>query len=196
MLIVQKPGIRSLKQYSDHLKQLPDNDKMSRFGYKVNDYGIDQLMLNIAYDHQDHELWQVVNMVGRDYDSTTDEVVGWGHMARDHGCWELAVSVNANYQRRGVGGRLIAEMLEWAKVQHISEVFMHCIEDNRVIQHLAQKHGLKTRVRSPGERTASIEVPEPSLTEVNSQRWKEHMSIMSEYTRLRQQLSDLWFKLQ
>lgn len=196
MLIVQKPGIRSLKQYGDHLKQLPDNDKLSRFGYKVNDYGIDQLILNIAYHPDDHELWQVVNMVGRDYDSTTDQVVGWGHMARGHGSWELAVSVNADYQRRGVGGRLIGEMLEWAKVQHINEVFMHCIEDNRVIQHLAQKHGLKTRTRSPGERTASIEVPEPSITEVNSQRWKEHMSIMAEYSRLRQQLSDLWFKPQ
>ena len=188
MIIIQKPGIRSLKQYSDHLKQLPDNDKLSRFGYKVNDYGIDQLMLNIAYDHEDHELWQAVE---------GDSVIGWGHMVKDHNnVWELAVSVDANHQRKGVGGRLIGEMLEWAKFHHISEVFMHCIEDNRVIQHLALKHGLKTRTRSAGERTASIEVPEPSLLEANSQLWKEHMLIMAEYSRLRQRLSDLWFKPQ
>lgn len=186
MITISKPGIRYLKEYSQHLKQLPEQDKISRFGYKAGDYAVDQLMLRLAYDHKDHELWQAVD---------GDEIVGWGHMARDHNdVWELAVSVSHDHQRKGIGDRLIAEMLAWAKFHQIDEVFMHCIEENRVIQHLAQKHGLKTRERAAGERTAAIEVPLPSFMEANSQLWKEHSEIMDEYARLRTRLQDLWFK--
>jgi hypothetical protein len=69
---------------------------------------------------------------------------------------------------------------------------MHCIEDNRVIQHLAQKHELKTRERGQGERTAAIEVPEPSFFENQQQLLKEQAEIVNEITRLRGKLTNLW----
>lgn len=69
---------------------------------------------------------------------------------------------------------------------------MHCIEDNRVIQHLALKNELKTRSRGDGERTAAIEVPEPSFLEANSQLWKEQKEIFNEFGKLRNRLTQLW----
>ena len=69
---------------------------------------------------------------------------------------------------------------------------MHCIENNRVIQHLAKKHELKTRDKGDGERTAAIEVPEPNFVEANTQLFKEQAEIVAEITRLRGKLANLW----
>lgn len=186
MISIKIPGISSLKDYSEHLKSLPEEDKFNRFGYKASDYAIDQLILDIVYHSDDHEMWVATDDM---------KIVGWAHMARDEEAWELAVSVIPEYQGRGIGSQLIAEMIDWAKIHHIPEVYMHCIESNKVIQHLASKHNLKTRERGGGERTAAMEVPEPTFLDVNGHLWKEHMDIMTEYAKLRQKLSDLWFKV-
>jgi len=181
---VHHTSIYKISEYSRHLKSLTDEDKYSRFGYLISDYNIDQLILNMCYNHKDHELW---------YARTDEMRVGWGHMARnDDGSWELAVSVEHEYQRQGIGDQLITEMLNWAKFHHIPEVYMFCIEDNKVIQHLAQKHDLKTRSKGDGERTASLEVPDATVFEANAQLWKEHNEIMVEFAKLRKRYTELW----
>ena len=184
-MFIEPVDIYNLNDYAKHLKALPEQDKIYRFGYKINDYSIDQLMLQIAYNPEDHKLWIAKNLDG--------QIVGWGHMAQEANAWELAVSVNRDYQNNGIGSKLIFEMLEWAKFHDVQEVFMHCIEDNRPIQHLAKKYGLKTRTRGAGERTAALEIPEPSFFEANKQLWKEHSAILNDYAELRRRLTELWF---
>jgi GNAT superfamily N-acetyltransferase len=138
----------------------------------------------MCYHPHDHELW---------YARDDGERVGWGHMAKnDDGSWELAVSVNHDFQRQGIGNQLITEMLAWAKFHHITEVYMHCIEDNRVIQHLANKNELRTRSRGDGERTAAIEVPQPTLIEINEQIWKEQTEIFNDIGKLQAKLTSVW----
>lgn len=184
MMQIHHTNIYKIGQYSAHLKALTPEDKISRFGYPASDHSIDQLVLNMCYHPADHELW---------YARDDGERVGWGHMAKnDDGSWELAVSVNKDYQRQGIGNQLITEMLAWAKFHHITEVYMHCIEGNRVIQHLAIKNELRTRSCGDGERTASIEVPQPTLLETNSQMFKEQKEIFDEFGKLRNRLAKLW----
>lgn len=184
MIYTYRTNIYKIHDYSRHLKNLTDEDKISRFGYLITDYMIDKLILDMCYHPSEHELW---------YARTDDTRVGWGHLARNpDNSWELAVSVDKEYQRRGIGDKLITEMLEFAKFHKIPEVYMHCIEDNRVIQHLAEKHELKTRERGAGERTAALEVPEPTFVELNTQRWKEQNEILKEMGKLRKRLTSLW----
>lgn len=184
MIYIHHTNIYKIHDYSQHLKNLTNEDKVSRFGYAASNHSIDQMILNMCYNPSEHELW---------YARTEDQRVGWGHLAKNSdGSWELAVSVQHDYQRKGIGNQLITEMLEFAKFHKITEVFMHCIEDNRIIQHLSAKNNMKTRYRSGGERTASIEVPPPNAYEVNSQLWKEHNEIMGEYGKLRNRLTELW----
>ena len=186
MFTVQRARLHDIGMYGKHLKELSDVDKLNRFGYNASNFTIDQLILNIVYHPRDHEMW-----VALDDDTETD--CGWGHMAKNEdGTWELAVSVDSDFQRKGVGSKLIAEMLAWAKFHKISEVYMHCIEDNRVIQHLATKHKLKTKERGGGERTAAIEVPMPNVMEAYEQMWKEHLEITEQLGNLRAKLFKLW----
>jgi GNAT superfamily N-acetyltransferase len=184
MITVQHGNIYKISDYARHLKNLSEEDRYSRFGYHASDYNIDQFILQMCYHPKDHELWFARN---------DDSRVGWGHMAKNQdGSWELAVSVDVEYQRQGVANMLMKEMLVWSKFHSIPEVYMHCIENNRVIQHLAQKHELKTRDKGDGERTAAIEVPEPNFVEVNTQLFKEQAEIVSEINRLRGKLASLW----
>ena len=68
---------------------------------------------------------------------------------------------------------------------------MHCIEDNKVIQHLAAKHKLTIRERSQGERTAALELPDPSWFDINSQYWKEYSKLFDDFAELRQRATKL-----
>jgi len=184
MIYIQHTTIYKMNEYGKHLKSLPMEDRYSRFGYQASDYNIDQLILGMCYHPDDHELW---------YARTDERRVGWGHMAKNtDGSWELAVSVDHEYQRQGVGDKLITEMLNFAKFHKIPEVYMHCIEDNKVIQHLAKKHDLKTKSKGDGERTAALEVPSANVFESNAQLWKEHNEIMTEFARLRKRYNELW----
>ena len=184
MMQIHHTNIYQIGDYSRHLKALTPEDKVSRFGYPASDHAIDQLILNMCYHPNDHELW---------YARDDGDRVGWGHMANNaDGSWELAVSVNKDFQRQGIGHQLISEMLAWAKFHKISEVYMHCIEDNKVIQHLANKNELRTRSRGDGERTAAIEVPNPSFFEANAQLFKEQKEIFDEFGKLRNRLTKLW----
>lgn len=184
MIYIHHTNIYKIHDYSQHLKNLTIADKISRFGYQASDYSIDQMILSMCYNPSEHELW---------YARTEDQRVGWGHLAKNHdGSWELAVSVQNEYQRQGIGNQLINEMLEFAKFHKITEVYMHCIEDNRVIQHLANKNDLKTRQRGDGERIAALEIPEPTILEANTQLWKEQTEIFKEFGKLRNRLTQLW----
>lgn len=183
-IIVKKTSLHRLGEYGKHLKALPDEDKFSRFGYMPSDYIIDQLILRMVYNHTDNELW---------YAKIDDEIVGWGHMAKaSDTTWELALSIEKNHQRKGIGNKLIEEMIRWAKFNDINEVFMHCIEQNRVVQHLARKNNLTTRSREPGERTAVIEVPNPTISELGQQFWKEQKEIFVQLDRLGKRFAELW----
>ena len=181
---IHHTNIYKIGQYSSHLKSLDQEDKISRFGYPASDHSIDQMVLNMCYHPADHELW---------YARDDGNRVGWGHLAKnDDDSWELAVSVEKAFQRQGIGNQLIVEMLAWAKFHHIHHVYLQCIEGNRVIQHLANKNELKTRSIGGGERTASIELSEPTLLESNTQLFKEQKEIFDEFGKLRNRLTKLW----
>ena len=126
MITIQHGNIYKISDYARHLKNLSEDDRYSRFGHPASDYNIDQLILQMCYHPADHELWFARN---------DEQRVGWGHMAKNQdGTWELAVSVDKEFQRQGVADMLMTEMIAWAKFHHVSEVYMHCIENNKVIQ--------------------------------------------------------------
>jgi RimJ/RimL family protein N-acetyltransferase len=187
MIFVRHTNIYKIYEYSRHLKNLTDADKYSRFGFSVSDSTIDQLILSMCYDPKNHELW---------YAEINDQRIGWGHMANNQdGTWELAVSVDNDFQRQGVGNKLINEMLAFAKFHYIPEVYLHCNEGNQVIQHLAAKNKLKTKLRDNGERTVSLEIPNPTMLEVTDQRLKEHAKIVQEIGNLQKRLAKLYLPL-
>lgn len=163
---IQHSRTEHLAQYAHHLKSLRDEDRYTRFGHIVGPASIDAMILNMLYHQDQHHLFTYYQ---------DGHIVGFGHLAQENADWELAVSVEYDYQGRGIANELMNHMIAWGKVHGVHSVFMHCINDNQKIQHLARKHGLKTMARAGHEITAQVKLPNPTVLDytasfINKQR--------------------------
>jgi RimJ/RimL family protein N-acetyltransferase len=172
-------GAEHFGLYGLHLKNLEPADRYTRFGYHIKHESVDQLILNMLYNQRDHFLF-VAKLDG--------DIAGFGHLAREGDAWELAVSVEQQFQSRGIGSQLISFMVKWGQTRGMHSVFMHCISDNQKIQHLARKHGLKTIQRDGHEITALLQVPPPTVTDYMINHVIEQNRIMTEMVSLQREL--------
>ena len=60
----------------------------------------------------------------------------------------------------------------------------NCITENRKIQHLARKHGLKTVDRSGSEITAQVQLPEPTVIDYTTSFVREQSELATDIVRL------------
>lgn len=155
---VKYTGLKYLREYARHLKNLREEDKYTRFAGNTTDYRIDQLILSMLYNPEQHHLF-TAKAEGR--------IVGFVHLALDSGnSWELAVSVDSDQQGKGIADMLMSESIKWASLQGIENMFMHCIVENKKIQHLAKKHGLKVIEKCGSDITAQVKLPKPNYSDV------------------------------
>lgn len=153
-MIIEKQKSNKLKEYSNHLKRLSQQDRYTRFGSSIRNDGIDNFILSILYNLEKHHIFAAIE---------ADNILGYVHLAQiKDSAWELAISVDGEYQGRGVGNKLMTYAISWAKTQGIESMFMHCITDNKKIQHLASKHGLKTIERDGADITSMVKLPASS----------------------------------
>ena len=176
---IQHDTFDVLDVYGRHLKELTANDRYTRFGHAANDYSIDQLILNVLYKKSHNHLFTA---------RKNGIIMGFGHIASDGDDWELAVSVEHQYQNQGVAGELIEFMISWGKVHGIHSVDMHCINDNKKSQHLAHKHGLRMIERLGTELTARVQLPKPTPADYTRDFMREQHELVLDMARLQKRL--------
>lgn len=176
---IQHSGIDVLAEYAKHLKNLSDSDRYTRFCYNIKDENVDQFILSILYNADDHHL----------FTATIDDcVVGFGHLAREGDNWELAVSVDGNHQGQGVANQLMDFMIVWGKTRSIHSVFMHCITQNTKIQHLARKHGLRTVERDGSEVTSKVDLPPATPLDYTADFIREQKDLLTQMTDIQRRM--------
>lgn len=180
---IQHTRIEYLAEYARHLKSLSDEDRYTRFGYAASTQAIDQMILNIVYNQADHHIFTYY---------TDSKIVGFGHLAREESDWELAVSVDREYQGRGIADELMSHMISWGKTHGVEIVYMHCITENQKIQHLARKHGLKTWDRSGHELTARVQLPEPTVFDYTANFVREQGELAADMVKLQRAWLKNW----
>ena len=176
---IQHDTFDVLDAYGRHLKALTPDDRYTRFGYAANDHSIDQLILNVLYKKSHNHLFTAMK---------NGIIMGFGHVAAEGDDWELAVSVDQEYQAQGVAGELIKFMIDWGKVHGIHSVYMHCINDNKKIQHLARKHGLRMIERVGSELTARVELPGATALDYSNDFMREQSELLQQMAQLQQQM--------
>ncbi len=176
---IQHSSVEVLDSYSRHLKNLTPEDRYTRFCHHIKDEQIDQFILSILYNQHNHHLFTAT------VDSNT---VAFGHLAREGNDWELAVSVDKNYQGQGIGNKLMSFVIPWAQIHGVHNVFMHCITHNQKIQHLARKHGLRTVDRDGAEVTSQVELPKPTPVEYTNEFLKEQRELLSQIQQLQNRM--------
>ena len=179
MIRIQHRSMEVLDVYGRHLKSLTPEDRYTRFCYNIRDEQVDQFILSILYNQQDHHLFTA---------TVDDGIVGFGHLAREGENWELAVSVDSNQQGQGIGDKLMSFMIPWAQIHGVHNVFMHCITQNQKIQHLARKHGLRTVERDGQEITSQVELPRPTAIDYTSEFLNEQRELYDQIQNLQRQM--------
>jgi GNAT superfamily N-acetyltransferase len=172
---IQHSRIEYLAEYAQHLKNLSDEDRYTRFGYAASLQSIDQMILNIVYNQANHHIFTYY---------IDGKIAGFGHLAREDTDWELAVSVEREYQGRGVADELMSHMIAWGKTHGVEVVYMHCITENQKIQHLARKHGLRAWERVGHELTARVQLPEPTVFDYTTNFVREQSELASDIVKL------------
>lgn len=172
---IQHSRIEHLCEYAEHLKNLSDEDRYTRFGYAASSQAIDSMILNILYHQDEHHIFTYY---------TDGRIVGFGHLAREDDAWELAVSVEKSYQGRGIANELMDHMIAWGKTHGVEVLYMHCITENQKIQHLARKHGLKSWDRAGHELTSRVRLPEPTVLDYTANFVREQSDLAADIVRL------------
>ncbi len=176
---IQHADVSVLAEYAQHLKNLSEADRYTRFCYAIKDENIDQFILTILYNPDDHHLFTA---------EIQDNIVGFGHLAREGDDWELAVSVDSQHQGKGVADNIMNHMIDWGKTRGIHSVFMHCITQNQKIQHLARKHGLRMVDRDGAEVTSKVDLPPPTPLDYTAQFLQEQQTILEQIVDLQRRM--------
>ena len=171
--------INTLPAYAQHLKALSETDRYTRFCYNIKDENIDQFILSMLYHFDDHHLFTA---------TAGNEILGFGHLAREGDNWELAVSVEGEYQGQGVADHLMNFMIDWGKTRGVHSVFMHCITQNSKIQHLARKHGLRMVERDGAEVTSRVDLPPATPMDYTAEYIREQQEIYNQIKQLQSRL--------
>lgn len=176
---IQHADLTVLPDYAGHLKNLSDTDRYTRFCYNIKDENIDQFILSMLYNFEDHHLFTA---------TANDKIIGFGHLAREGNDWELAVSVDGKYQGQGVANCLMDFMIDWGKTRGIHSVFMHCITQNQKIQHLARKHGLRMVDRDGAEVTSRVDLPTPTPMDYTADFLREQRDLLEQMTEIQRRM--------
>lgn len=177
---IQMSGAEVLGDYACHLKSLDQTDKYTRFGYYPTNENIDSLILYLLYYPDSNFLFTA---------KEKGKPIGFVQLSRiQNDEWELAVSVDKEHQNKGIAGDLMYCSIAWAKTHNIKHIFMHCIAENRKIQHLARKYGLRIVERDGPDIKALVELPLPTALDYGADWVNEQQSIINEIIRLQNKL--------
>lgn len=132
----------------DHLVSLDDESRRLRFGYDARQPAIEKYV--VSSFNQPNSVWYGF-IEGK-------KCFGAIHIAVDGDVAEFGFSIDADRRGEGLSNELFSRALLYAKALGINKITMQCLSENKIVQHLAQKHGMAVVTIGPGEKSASMTV--------------------------------------
>ena len=135
-----------------HLLSLDKEDLRLRFGYTPTDSIIEKYVTDTW--NTDGNRWFGI------YHPEFDGVVGTLHVAQmKDDTAEFGFTVDKRLRGKGYGDALFKRGMLWAKARMVKHIFMHCLSENKIIQHIAKKNCMHVVRLMGGEAEADLVVP-------------------------------------
>ena len=138
----------------DHfMNDIVGEDRRLRFGFEAPDSSVKEYIDNsIKYDYGYCSMWFVVD--------EGDKIVATCHVSlnKETNTAEMGCTVSPEFRNQKVGQELFNRGVTWARMAGAEHVFMHCLSENKVIQHIAKKGGMTVVTIDPSEKESTIEV--------------------------------------
>lgn len=144
-------------EYEGYRQWLLERDSetlTSYFGIITNETFINNLVDKIIANPQGHNF--LIALIDNEW-------VGVIHMAKvSDTVMEFGVMVSESHRNRGVADELMSEAIVWIRNRGYDQLYLHCLNNNSAMKHLADKHGLSIQEKM-GEIDSMTRVPPPSL---------------------------------
>lgn len=154
MLATRFLPIRDFHLYGDWLREQSADTLATYFGIATSPTFINSLMDGILSNPEEH--YFLVATKGTEW-------VGVIHMARiSEKDMEFGIMVAEDQRHMGIADQLMAEAITWIQNRGFDTLYLHCLNRNSAMKHLATKHGLELH-ESYGDIESITKVPPPSL---------------------------------
>lgn len=175
MITTRFLAIQDFELYGDWLRQQSPETLRDYFGINVSPTFINSLMDGILSNPEEH--YFLVAFYNHDW-------AGLIHMARiSEKDMEFGVMVTEKYRHQGVANTLMSEAITWIRNRNYSSLYLHCLNRNTAMKHLAEKHGLELR-EDMGDIEAKTHVPPPSVLTYMAEAYTANKNIF--YLNLQQ----------
>jgi RimJ/RimL family protein N-acetyltransferase len=138
----------------DHfMNDIVDEDRRLRFGFEAPDTSVKEYInKSIDYDYGYCSMWFVVD--------EGDRIVATCHVSlnKETNTAEMGCTVSPDFRNQKVGQELFNRGITWARMAGAEHVFMHCLSENKIIQHIAKKGGMTVVTIDPSEKESTIQV--------------------------------------
>lgn len=148
--------------YGDWLREQDDDTKQSFFGMTVSDYFIDNLVAEFVRKKHDN-FFLVAERDGIWIGTIHIAIINQDEI-------EFGVIIDIGNRGRGIANQLMEEAIIWSRNRGYTNLYMHCLTQNRTIQHLCEKHGLEIKkVVSGSEVDTHVKLPPATFTSVGQE---------------------------
>lgn len=176
------------KKLTDHMiNDMVGNDRRLRFCYPAQDMSvmlyIERSFVNLGWDN----MWFIIEDAGK--------VIASCHVAYDEkkNVAEIAFTVNPDYRGQGIGQQLFDRGVTWARMRGADGIFMSCLGENKITQHIAKKNGMDV-VNIEGDREATLELNKSRMVAMMEDAMSDQMAMYEQASRDRCHLWCAWFK--
>ena len=154
MLATRFLPIQDFHLYGDWLREQSADTLATYFGIATSPTFINSLIDGILSNPEEH--YFLVATRGTKW-------VGVIHMARvSERDMEFGIMVAEEERHQGVADQLMDEAIVWIQNRGFNTLYLHCLNRNTAMKHLAAKHGLEVH-EDHGDAEVVTHVPPPSL---------------------------------
>jgi GNAT superfamily N-acetyltransferase len=176
------------RKLTDHMvNDMVGEDRRLRFCYPAQDMSvklyIERSFENLGWDN----MWFVIEDAGR--------IVASCHVAYDEkrNVAEIAFTVNPDYRGQGLGQQLFDRGVTWARMRGAKGLFMTCLGENKITQHIAKKNKM-TVVNMDGDREATLDLDKSQLAAAMEDMMSDRMAVYEQAARDTRHLWCAWFR--
>lgn len=154
MLATKFLPINDFHLYGDWLRKQSSETLATYFGIPISSTYINSLIDGILSNPEEH--YFLVATQGTEW-------LGVIHMARiSDQDMEFGIMVAEEHRNKGIANQLMDEAINWIRNRGYKTLYLHCLNRNYVMKHLAYKHGLEVH-EDHGDAEVVTQIPSPSL---------------------------------
>ena len=154
MITTRFLSIDHYELYGSWLREQSEETLTTYFGIAVSSTYINHLIDSIVGNPEEH--YFLIATQGTNW-------VGVVHMARiSETEMEFGIMVAEPNRGQGIADQLMSEAIVWIRNRGFDTLYLHCVTWNRVMKHLAHKHGLVMH-EDHGDTEVRTRIPPPSM---------------------------------